>query len=220
MIHRFRVQNFKSIADVDVSLSPVTVLVGKSGTGKSNFVQSLRFLRDALMALPTVVQSWAQVRPMTTPDGPTSFCAEFSVDGIEETFRYELSLNKGGLTQPPDMERLSLGEKTLFHQAITKPGQLGWITQPDLHQVPAPAQSRIGRIPSISEIVIAYTALTSGIGCYIFSDKVLCQPVQGQQQTSGLGDDAGNFLDIMKDVFSNLKDLKVRKRVSSHRFSA
>ena len=36
MIHRFRVQNFKSIVDVDVDLSPVTVLVGKSGTGKSS----------------------------------------------------------------------------------------------------------------------------------------------------------------------------------------
>ncbi len=213
MIHRFRIQNFKSIADVDVNLAPVTVLVGKSGTGKSNFVQSLRFLRDALMALPTVAQSWAQVRPMTAPDGPTSFCAEFSVDSIEETFRYELSLNKGGLNQPLDMERLSLGEKILFHQAITKPGQLGWITQPDLHQVPAPGAIALGRIPSISEIVIAYTALTSGIGCYIFSDKVLCQPVQGQQQTRGLGDDAGNFLDILKDVFSNLRDLKVRKGI-------
>ena len=50
MIHRFRVQNFKSIVDVDVDLSPVTVLVGKSGTGKSSFVQALRFLRDVLIS--------------------------------------------------------------------------------------------------------------------------------------------------------------------------
>ena len=42
MIHRLRVQNFKSIIDVAVDLSPVTVLVGKSGSGKSNFIQSLR----------------------------------------------------------------------------------------------------------------------------------------------------------------------------------
>ena len=211
MIHRFRVQNFKSIADLDVSLPPVTVLVGKSGTGKSNFVQSFRFLRDALMGLPTPVHSWGQVRPMIASDAPTSFCVEFSVDSIEEVFRYELSLNKGGLTQPLEMERLSLGGKILFHQAVAKPGQPGWITQPDLHQVPPPGPIALGRIPSISEIVIAFTALTSGIGCYIFSDKVLCQPVMEDKRTRGLGDDAGNFLDIMKDVFSNLRDLKVRK---------
>ena len=53
MIHRFRVQNFKSIADVDVELSPVTVLVGRSGTGKSSFVQALRFLRDVLSRIRT-----------------------------------------------------------------------------------------------------------------------------------------------------------------------
>ena len=46
MIRRFRVQNFKSLIDVTVDLSPVTVLVGKSGTGKSNFVQALRWLRQ------------------------------------------------------------------------------------------------------------------------------------------------------------------------------
>jgi AAA15 family ATPase/GTPase len=36
MITRLRVQNFKSIIDVTVDLSAVTVLVGESGTGKSN----------------------------------------------------------------------------------------------------------------------------------------------------------------------------------------
>jgi predicted ATPase len=46
MIHRARVRNLKSIVDVAVDLSEVTVLVGRSGTGKSNFIQSLRLLRD------------------------------------------------------------------------------------------------------------------------------------------------------------------------------
>ena len=66
MIHRFRVQNFKSIVDVDVDLSPVTVLVGKSGTGKSSFVQALRFLRDVLISQPVLQQSWL---PIATGDG-------------------------------------------------------------------------------------------------------------------------------------------------------
>jgi predicted ATPase len=45
---RVRVQNFKSIAACDVRLGPLTVLVGRNGTGKSNFVDVLRFVRDAL----------------------------------------------------------------------------------------------------------------------------------------------------------------------------
>jgi predicted ATPase len=36
---------FKSIIEVTVDLSEVTVLVGRSGTGKSNVMQSLRLLR-------------------------------------------------------------------------------------------------------------------------------------------------------------------------------
>jgi predicted ATPase len=51
MIHRFRVQNFKSIADVDVELSPVTVLVGRSGTGKSHFVHAAARIRTGLECL-------------------------------------------------------------------------------------------------------------------------------------------------------------------------
>ena len=93
MIDRFRVENFKSIVDVDVHLSPVTVLVGKSGTGKSNFVQALRFLRDVLMSKQILQQSWPQLRPAMASDAPTTFLVEFSVAGVEEKFRYELSIS-------------------------------------------------------------------------------------------------------------------------------
>ena len=48
MITRVRVKNFKSLADVDVSLGPLTVLVGRNGAGKSAFLDALKFVRDAL----------------------------------------------------------------------------------------------------------------------------------------------------------------------------
>ena len=50
MIHRIQIKNFKSIGDVTIDLTPVTVFVGRSGVGKSNLVSALRFLRDLLMA--------------------------------------------------------------------------------------------------------------------------------------------------------------------------
>lgn len=43
---RLRVKNFRSIADIDIPLSPLTVLVGPNGSGKSNVVDVLRFVRD------------------------------------------------------------------------------------------------------------------------------------------------------------------------------
>ena len=61
--------------------------------------------------------------------------------------------------------------------------------------------------------MIAFTALTSGIGCYVFSDRVLCQPVKENQRTWGLADDAANFLDTLREVVSNLQELNVRKSI-------
>ena len=211
MIHRFHVQNFKSIVDVDVvDLSPVTVLVGKSGTGKSNFVQALRFLRDVLISNQPLQQSWHLLRPVMASDAPTTFLVEFSVAGIEEKFRYELSINKIGPGQPPDNECLTLGDRCLFHQGRS-PAR--WLVEPELLQLPRPGAIALGRIPSIFEVVIAFTALTSGIGCYIFPDEVLREPGRANQRTWGLADDASNFLDILRELVSNLLELKVRRSI-------
>lgn len=43
---RLHVKNFRSVADIDIPLSPLTVLVGPNGSGKSNVVDALRFVRD------------------------------------------------------------------------------------------------------------------------------------------------------------------------------
>lgn len=47
-LRRVRIRNFKSIGKCDVSLSPFTLLVGRNGSGKSNFLDALRFLVEAL----------------------------------------------------------------------------------------------------------------------------------------------------------------------------
>jgi predicted ATPase len=48
MITRLQVKNYRSLADVDVQLEPLTVLVGPNGSGKSNLVDVLRFVAVAL----------------------------------------------------------------------------------------------------------------------------------------------------------------------------
>ena len=47
-ITRIILKNYKSIAACDVRLGPLTFLVGRNGAGKSNFLDSLRFVADAL----------------------------------------------------------------------------------------------------------------------------------------------------------------------------
>ncbi len=217
MIHRYRVQNFRSIIDASVELSPVTVLVGRSGTGKSNFVKSLRSLRDVLSGpdqrFQEVIQTWPQIRPAAMPDGPTRFEIEFTITGINDRFKYELAFSKIGPQAPPLVERLDIGKKCLFHQETVENRQSGkWIVAPELLQVPVPGEIAIGRIPSISEVVIAFTALTFGLGCYAFSDKVLSGPKR-DASAAGLDDIASNYLDTLRDIVSNLQDLNIRNSI-------
>ena len=47
-ITRVVLKNYKSIAACDVRLQPLTFLVGRNGAGKSNFLDALRFVADAL----------------------------------------------------------------------------------------------------------------------------------------------------------------------------
>lgn len=45
-LHRLQVINFRSLADVDVLLGPLNVLVGPNGAGKSNLLEVIGFLGD------------------------------------------------------------------------------------------------------------------------------------------------------------------------------
>ena len=49
MIDRIRIQNFKSLRNVDVNLGRTNVLVGPNMSGKSNFIDAFRFLVDLLV---------------------------------------------------------------------------------------------------------------------------------------------------------------------------
>ncbi|MER6248897.1 AAA family ATPase [Streptomyces griseorubiginosus] len=49
---RVRVENYRSIASCDVRLGPLTILAGPNAAGKSNFLDAIRFVRDALASSP------------------------------------------------------------------------------------------------------------------------------------------------------------------------
>jgi predicted ATPase len=56
MIQRLWAKNFLSLANVNVELEPITVLVGRNAAGKSNFVDVLRFISEAIqLGLDTAV---------------------------------------------------------------------------------------------------------------------------------------------------------------------
>ncbi|MCM3886264.1 AAA family ATPase [Frankia sp. R82] len=51
-LRRVRVQGFRSIRDAEVTFGPLTVLLGLNGAGKSNVLDAVRFVGDALASSP------------------------------------------------------------------------------------------------------------------------------------------------------------------------
>jgi predicted ATPase len=61
-VTRAVLQNYKSIAVCDVKLGPLMFLVGPNGSGKSNFLDALRFVKDALrISLDHALREWGGI---------------------------------------------------------------------------------------------------------------------------------------------------------------
>lgn len=219
MIHRYRVKNYKSLEDVIVEMSPVTLLVGRSGSGKSNFLDSIRLFSDLLLSPnwrnSVVGKSFSSICHTNGKDLPLRFEIDFSILGIDQRFSFALELSKGdprkgggfgNRSNPIQLEELlKLGDKILFHQ---KAGE--WLSKPPTNQLPHADNIALGSFPSIPEIVIAFTALTSGIGCHHFSDTVLTNG-KFNSELAGLSSNASNYLGVLQDITKNLQDLNVRR---------
>src|SRR6185312_4453976 len=99
----------------------VTVLIGRSGVGKSNFLRAIRFLRNYLLSGDTAVQTeggWERIYPFGLKAN-LSFSVRFSIPGYDAKFQYEVAWGPHP-HQPghphifPARERLRLGEATIF----------------------------------------------------------------------------------------------------------
>ena len=92
--------NYKSFAKCDVSLRPLTVIVGRNGSGKSNFLDGLHFIADALQtSLEYAVRKRGGVRNLTHRRSGKRFGIEvvFRLPGREAT--YSLQVRKLGVGQ-------------------------------------------------------------------------------------------------------------------------
>src|SRR4051812_49153221 len=116
MIKRVRVYNFKSLANTDVSFGPTTVMIGRSGSGKTNFVDAMRFLRDYLVTrsfkgwVPN--NEWGPILCATLGDRTAFwFDVDFSVPSHPGDFRYRLQF----IFEPHAQNAPSVGEEYLLH---------------------------------------------------------------------------------------------------------
>jgi predicted ATPase len=215
MIHQIRIQNFRSLRDVTVKLSPVTVFIGKSGTGKTNFASAIKFLRDCLaLGRQDVANHWPNHKCMTNPSGAPEFEIVFSVPEFADRFVYILKLNEQHIAQPPREESLAYGSRVFFKQASQPNRGSQWEVKPGLLPAPQPGELALGRLPGLQEVGIAHTALSDAIAIHAFSNDVLIKKASGQGRATGFADDGNNYLDTLRHISRDLqRGIAVRKSI-------
>ncbi|WP_194835111.1 AAA family ATPase [Nocardia sp. XZ_19_369] len=103
---RVRLRHYRSIADADVELGPLLLLVGPNGSGKSNFLDALRLVSESLQtSLDQALRSRggvAEVRRRSTGH-PTHFAIDLEFLGRDEvvgsfngSYGFEVATTRGG----------------------------------------------------------------------------------------------------------------------------
>jgi predicted ATPase len=223
MIKRIKICDFKSIREIELKLDPVTVLVGRSGTGKSNLVQAIRFLRNVLLNQEQAINyewGWQRISPVGEKAPKTSIEVVFSVPGEDRDYNYRIAFGMfpGYGSLKLQSERLVLGEENIFSRSWS-PNGWAWPKAPDVAVMPHPADApMLGSFPSLQKVVFAYAALSTGIGYYHFPSSTLDparQPPEHQQQLlqaiPGLSDNAANYRQIMRGITQDFHHPNIRK---------
>jgi hypothetical protein len=194
MIKHVRITNFKSLGDVSVDLDPVTVVIGQSGTGKSNFFDALRFLRDCVKSLNAQFAAdtqggWARIKPVTA-NGQVSLSFSLRFTGPLDDYSYFLAFHPG-LSDQVKEEKLTLGKRVLFHRDAGR-----WIEAPTVVSPPPPNLGTpvLGAITGVREITRAHLLMGDGLSFFGFSDDVLLAPGRQPDRQTGLTKSGDNFL--------------------------
>ena len=95
MIKRVYVKNYRSLAEVEVNLDRLTVLVGQNGAGKSNFIDVLRFISDSMRkGLETAIDERQGIKALRrwAPRRPYDIEIEIDIEQENLIGRYRIEI--------------------------------------------------------------------------------------------------------------------------------
>lgn len=167
LVQRVRIRNYKSIGRCDVPLGPFTVLVGRNGAGKSNFLDALRFVSDSLLtSLDHAIKSRSgtkAVRRQSTGH-PHNFAVVLTLglpDWSEAVYGFEVAAKPDGgfWVKEENLRITSARGETTAHYRIVE----GRVVKSSHPTMPPAVSDRLYLVVAagLPEFRGAYDALTS-----------------------------------------------------------
>jgi predicted ATPase len=174
-LHRVVIEHYKSIRRCEVDLGPLTFLVGRNGSGKSNFLDALRFVADSLRtSLDQAVRSRVSIYDVILR-GSEVFWVFLQLSSPDQpiiTYSFVLGANSPGSFEivKEDLQiRSEHGEFFAYYQVRS-----GVVTRSSMESPPAVHTDRLYlvSVSGLPEFRPAYDALSS-MAFYDFSPEAM-----------------------------------------------
>ncbi|HEY5315818.1 MAG TPA: AAA family ATPase, partial [Pirellulales bacterium] len=212
-VRRIRIRNFKSIALCDVELKRLTVLVGRNGSGKSNFLDALRFVVDGLQSsLDHALKSRGgidDVRRRSTGH-PRNFSIELEMNLGPHIANYgfEIAGRAGGgfVVKKERLKIVDMGSRPVAHYR-TEDGKLIDASQKNMPPT-APDRLYLVNAAGLPEFRGAYDALLA-MGFYNLNPQAM-KEVQSADAGELLHRDGANIASVIGRVGAEKPEIKQR----------
>lgn len=216
-IRRARIRNFRSIGACDVLLGDLTILVGRNGAGKSNFLDAMRFVTDALQtSLDHAIQSRGGIEDVRrqTVGHPRNFAIALEVELPNLStarYQFEIAAREQGRFAIKNEKLTVVGasKERLGHYEV----QDGKLTSKSEDAMPVPTDDRLYLV-SVSGIPIfrpTYDALLA-MGFYNLNPDAM-KELQSPDAGELLHRDGSNIASVIArltqdkpEVFERIKD--------------
>ncbi len=118
-IKRITIKNYRSITDLTVEMPDLMVLVGENGSGKSNFVDALRFLSDAVINLSLAIEKSGGIPNIKHQSqghhaDSSYFLIELVININENDYTYGVAISTSSTTDIIQQEYCRQNDKILF----------------------------------------------------------------------------------------------------------
>jgi predicted ATPase len=213
-LSQVRIRNYKSIGHCKVQLGHLNVLVGRNGSGKSNFLDAFRFIVDGLQtSLDHAIKARGgvdEVRRRSTGH-PRNFGIEIHINLPEwrtAVYGFEIgSQPKGGfLVKEEKLDIYHSGQKPFAGFRVSS----GEIVEASVENMPRPAKDRLYLVTAsgLSQFQDTYDALLS-MGFYNLSPEQM-KEVQSPDAGELLRRDGSNIASVVARLSEDEPALKER----------